>query len=326
MRSVIVRYSVLIALFFTVASCYFLAAGEAVVSVTVTDEYGTPIPASEVRARWHLARALGTGWGVGDEVQSSSKTDERGKCSLHIGDRSSDISAVSNGYYRGGINADTFSAMLQNGILALNRPSVDIRLMKKVNPVPMYVKYLRENAFGKVPKIGSKCGFDLMAGDWIAPHGNGLISDFEVTVTSQVTDQKTWRRSFRLSFSNHGEGIIGAIIPYRNRTCELRLPREAPIDGYEDEIYWEEHRIGDKMVVHDGENDNYMFRIRKRPSDKAGAAEWMYGKIHGPVRATQNGVEFTYYLNPSGSRSLEWDCVNNLFGKIPDREKFFPEP
>jgi hypothetical protein len=51
-----------------------------------------------------------------------------------------------------------------------------------------------------------------------------------------------------------------------------------------------------------------------------------YGKIYGPVEITAGSegkwiLSFTYYLNPDGTRNLEFDPKNNLFKPSDNKDR-----
>jgi len=51
----------------------------------------------------------------------------------------------------------------------------------------------------------------------------------------------------------------------------------------------------------------------------------LYGKIHGEIRfdvinSKTAIIIFTYYLNPDGTRNLEFDQKRNLFQNLKSRE------
>ena len=62
---------------------------------------------------------------------------------------------------------------------------------------------------------------------------------------------------------------------------------------------------------------HYVFRIRTEVDEDGNIVEAMYGKVYGEIRGGFSwggpSVGFTYYLNPTGTRNLEYDPPKNLF-------------
>lgn len=63
-------------------------------------------------------------------------------------------------------------------------------------------------------------------------------------------------------------------------------------------------------------NQGYYFRVRTEVDDMGGVKGGYYGKIQGEL------PKGTYYLNPeAGSRNVEWDASQSLFGLLPRVER-----
>jgi hypothetical protein len=63
---------------------------------------------------------------------------------------------------------------------------------------------------------------------------------------------------------------------------------------------------------------NYFMRVRTVRDKDGRVVSALYGKIHGDfrwfigTRAPKSGLAFTYYLNPDGTRNIEYDPKRNL--------------
>lgn len=304
----------------------FPFAGDATISVLVIDEQKQVIPEAVVLAGWTDTTSR-------KSVTVSKTTDENGIATFQVGSIP-EIRVNKVGYYRNGLSwmVDT-PALFTNPVFALNHPKVEVVLQRRVHPSPMIVRKVVE---ARIPKQGEGIGYDLVIGDWVKPHGSGESSDLVINMSFSYRANRDYDYQCRVSFSNPGDGILLYPERFRFRMNEIRLPREAPGDGYENGLEWNVI-IGDgKPVFADRskptrsgpkrelENDNYIFRVRSKRDETNGDVFAMYGKIHGaitpgirPFYAEKPEdcyavISFHYYLNPSGKKSLEWDMENNL--------------
>lgn len=63
---------------------------------------------------------------------------------------------------------------------------------------------------------------------------------------------------------------------------------------------------------------NYFIRVRTVRDKEGKITSALYGKVHGDfrwfigARVPKSGLAFTYYLNPDGTRNIEFDPNRNL--------------
>jgi len=211
-----------------------------------------------------------------------------------------------------------------------NKITIDITLVKITSPIPMIVR----SVSSKLPASNIDCGFDLVLGDWVAPNGKGQASDFIFHVTYKEREPKDWDRDIKLSFTKPTDGILRFPIDVSTNRNAIRSPLTAPDSGYVQELVWSEfmHRGKTRLAEMSADpefllgtvrldsfarnqNDNYIFRVRTKMNEEvAPPIEGMWGKIYGPIVLSESGldVSFRYYVNPTGTRGLEWDTINNL--------------
>ena len=326
-----------------VGGSYWAIAGETSVVVTVLDEQGAPVADAEVQSGWGVPPPSGFGL---DYTHRKGLTEADGTCTLPLGGRvDAGVGAGKAGYYGAGMKLEK---LLPNPVLALNHPAVTISLLKKLRPVSMYVRKVLPDGTGRIPLLGETCGFDLMQCAWVKPHGLGEVSDFTVLANLAYRGERDYDFFCTITFASNRDGI--QLMPQlpNKRTTSLRLPREAPEDGFRNK--WTiQGVLGKGPLIHalPGEpndpggirihdDDNFIFRVRSRDDDGIGP-RCMSGKIHGPINVEvlpwypkpdqqiYLGLEFIYYLNPDGTNSLEWNG-HNLFGDLPAKEWFRPEP
>jgi hypothetical protein len=218
--------------------------------------------------------------------------------------------AQKTGYYKTGVGVDLQPTLKDTYGEDLVVP---ILLKPIVNPIAMYA---RRRARLEIPTIKEPVGFDLLSFDWLPPYGKGVVADLLFTLIENLPDKSS--KTLSLSFSNIDDGIM-PVDGDSKQGSALRMPRTAPEEGYQSQ--WV--RVVDARYA-PKENRNYFYRIRTvRDGTKIRSA--MYGKIHGDIGVdTINSktalVFLSYYLNPDGTRNVEFDPSKNLFNELSSRE------
>jgi hypothetical protein len=187
------------------------------------------------------------------------------------------------------------------------------------NPVPMYAKRIDM----LVPEVGKPVGYDLEKGDWVAPYGKGMRTDFAFTVEGRYESKRDYEGVLTLRLPGEGNGIQSYSLDPVQRS-QLKLPYEAPETGYETVWVWRNARktpvAGQPSIFVDESNDQrtFIFRVRTVLDPQGQVIRANYGKIHGPVffqtfEQGKSRVGFMYYYNPDETRNLEFDPKKNLF-------------
>lgn len=226
--------------------------------------------------------------------------------------------ALAEGHYpvRGRIHR--FSDTSRRGWVPWN-PTLHVTLKRILNPVPMYAKRFR----AEVPKNGEPLGYDLIVGDWVAPRGHGARADLLLRLQGERTDLQNHEIEFTWSFPGAGNGFLPIVI--QDRTASpLLMPHEAPVDGYTSARTWRKVAKYDHVAkrplfkLDDVDPDEHFFiRVRSEVDADGRVTRAMYGKVHGPIEfgILLDGTGFvrmTYFLNPDGSRNVEFDPKRNL--------------
>jgi hypothetical protein len=193
----------------------------------------------------------------------------------------------------------------------------DLILRKVINPVPMYAR----NIEIVIPAPNTEFAFDLQEGDWVAPVGKGETPDFRVRVTGYYRDATDYDSSLTITFSNKGDGFIPFQAHPRYGSA-LRLPHQAPEDGYKPEWTWRKVRkhgqTSSEWINPSREDQNYFYRVRTILDEQGRVIKTLYGKIYSDIEfggASEKGsyLKMTYYLNPDGTRNTEFNPKQNLF-------------
>lgn len=182
-------------------------------------------------------------------------------------------------------------------------PTIEVTLKRIKNPVPMYAKRISKGA----PVIGEMLGYDLQEGDWLPPHGKGKIADMLFIGKLHENGDRIYHWTMKLTFSNPGDGIQR----FKPDPSFMRLisPYEAPEEGYVPE--WNLHRTRRGPKVREetdyDESGGYFFRVRTVLDNEGKIVKALYGKIYGEIF-----FNMVHYLNPDGTRNMEYDSEQNL--------------
>ena len=205
-------------------------------------------------------------------------------------------------------------------------PTIEITLKEKRNPIPMYIKKVRDD---KLPK-NEWIEFDCEKGDWVTPHGKGQTGDFSFHFKTSVMD---WRRDQ----ANRTNQLIiaskedGGFIELQKESGAFRSLYEAPETGYVPRIVLSHERENGKVTkeVIIPQDRYLVFRSRVEKNEKGEIIHSRFGKImsftygEGGNNGELGYVEFTYYFNPNDNdRNIEFATGQNLFG----RREFNSEP
>ena len=287
------------------------------VTLVVVDEDGSPLEGIDAGVGFEK----NTGWGT-DATASRGLTDTSGRfvasgsCNGHIG-----YGARKEGYYRSSYEYD-FKDLGAFGWEPWN-PELKVMMRKIENPVPMYARYAGMERGVKLPALNKDIGFDLIVSDWVAPFGEGKNADFVLNLGKHFINTKSFWAVLTLKFSNINDGIINVKENFDGGSV-FKLPRFAPDYGYQKSIKFMRSRSGANIMKSYSSDDNYLFRIRSKEGDSGIVG--IYGKIRGVIeigdlRDSNPEIYFKYYLNPDGTKNLEFDPSQNLFKKLPMLEQ-----
>lgn len=276
-------------------------------TVTVRDEQGVSVDGANVSVSFALNDNAPPVQGL---------TDTNGQ--FHAGAMDCDggayFSAYKDGHYvtRGEFLFDG----VDTGKWVPWNPIAEALLRPIENPVPMYAR----NVETTIPAESRALGYDLEAGDWTVPHGRGTVRDFLFTYTRRAESWDNFDVKLELTFSNPDDGIQEVRWPYKSYLGSVyRLPRFAPDDGYHatNIIAFGADPQKGYYNVERPEDLNYFFRVRTQTNDAGEVTNAWYGKLHGDFDLSGYGTDrstlkFRYYVNPDGTRNMEFDPKRNL--------------
>ena len=179
----------------------------------------------------------------------------------------------------------------------------------------------------EIPRTTGLVGFDLEAGDWVAPYGKGGVGDLLVVLKRQFTDRRNYEASVTITFPNKGDGVL-PINSGANSGSELKLPRAAPDDGYEPKLV---ASVGasESDPGHEGPSasSSFFFRVRTVLDDEGKVKSALYGKVDGGFRLDAINSRTCLscsriHLNPtSNDRNMEFDRQKNRSANLTSDEQ-----
>lgn len=270
--------------------------------VKIVDDNQTPIKGAQVT--WSFRN-------YPSNTEIKCITDKDGVCVIE-GDATNEgaIQVKKEGYYYSALHFEFEEENRIKGRYESWGEAYQVILKKKRNPIPMYAKRIHSM---KVPIIDSSVGFDLEVGDWVAPHGEGIVNDFIFSMRSEETSWTEYSCSYTLNFTNEFDGIQEYYFDNKGMSI-YKWPYNAPDNGYRKEITRTKSDSKKRgYQTTEKENVNYIFRVRTKLDEKGNIVEARYGKILGEIIHFPNKLQFTYYFNPDGTPNLEFDPEQNLF-------------
>lgn len=207
-------------------------------------------------------------------------------------------------------------------------PTIPLVLKPIKNPVAMYARRM----VVELPVQGVAVGFDLLQCDWTPPHGQGSTPDIICFGQGNWRDRRNYDAELTIEFPGYGNGLVPHHVP-PPYTSPLHMPYEAPEEGYQPRKVWRTvsrydpgTRTAIEYVRARDEAENFFVRIRSEVCADGEIGRAVYGKIHAPFEfgiRPDGGlvIAMTYFLNPDGTRNIEFDPSRNLFDpRIPERD------
>jgi hypothetical protein len=282
------------------------------VTLKVVDEDSQPVTNAQVWVAYGIPPSAqqSNDWGKVEGV-----TDSNGTFTASHGDTGSyslGIHVRKVGYYQTDLVHDLGPSYKPD----VWNPNLTFMLSKIISPIPMYAKYVENGP----PVFNEPVGYDLMIGDWVAPHGKGQTADIIFTGQLDKKSKNDFDYKLTVSFPKSGDGIQEFTVPptrFAGQGSGLRSPHEAPADGYQSQVIRTMSRHPGQQPIddHDG-NRNYFFRVRTVLDANGNLKSALYGKIYGDF------MQFKYYLNPiPNSRNIEFDPKQNLLGGLKSFER-----
>ncbi|OVE74217.1 hypothetical protein BVX94_01110 [bacterium B17] len=277
---------------------------QAKMTVMVQDENGSPVVGAKAKAYY---------------FEASSKhdvftTDTNGQFVVqHQCMGSMGGSIEKEGYYRQGFGYgwkfNNVKGFMFKRFQPWN-PTVTVVMKKKRNPVPMIMKY---TDWMNVPAYEKPVAYDFEIGDWVAPYGQGAVSDFVFNFTGFDKGRGNAKLQCNLSFSNEKDGIQVYEHNPEDKS-EYKWPFEAPESGYESSLMRFSSYLPGQGPEKNADNERKLIvRVRTKVDKNGKIISANYGKIYRDIQASWNGkIRFRYWFNQHGTRNLEDDPKKNI--------------
>lgn len=310
---------------FLVMGLFRFACGE-IVEVVVTDESGNVVKGASVDI-WYR------GYGGKEDVKKTFTTDLSGKVkSSGIAKESIRVVVTKEGWY----------ASESERLAPREDHLLEMAIRERRKPVPLVVR----KVFLRVPAENKSIGFDFMAGDWVAPHGKGKVSDlvFELSREFKGMGRSAEELEELLEMSKRAAKARGeewTLEEFRNRSgkwnvellvsvacdggglfeeskgylphSELSMPHKAPEEGYAMKPIALSSNPSDSLATVLIEGGVFLRTRVEKKNNKIVSAN--YAKVVGGISVSSSGlgVNFLYYFNPQANdRNLEFDPDQNL--------------
>lgn len=284
------------------------------VTVTVVDQNGEPVPEAEVGMGF-----LGfPGWGDGTELTNANgKVTQWGDDSLGI-----KTSVYKSGYYRSERRLGTRDRLFLNE---------KIIMREKLNPISMYVRRVSVRFY----KQGVKKCLDMKAGDLVAPRGRGKQAHICFRFWGDKRDNFDKEGVIEIDFPGEKGGMRELDPASTLRYSDFKFPYRAPESGYDNKLRHNIMRRPEEAGYKysstlEHQRIGYFFKSVVKPDGESDSEKAFFGKILGEIAFSplmnddENAigfVRFTYYLNPDkGNRNTEYNR-DNLF---PDDVNSYP--
>lgn len=151
-------------------------------------------------------------------------------------------------------------------------------LKKVVDPSVPGSKYWE----GRVPSQGEWIGFDLEKIDWVAPFGNGVVSDVMIKISGRIDGDQDYGYKMELKFD--GSPLSGAYLCKKDDYSEFKTCYRADVnENYLKEFVFEYDRSSEGVKVDSlfGENRYVVFRVRTKLNDDGSLRSACYGTVRG---------------------------------------------
>ncbi len=295
------------------------------VTARVVDDAGNPIKKAQVSTTF-VRRHIFTST---KRTQQKRKTGKSGKASAFgRTSRGVYLSAQKTGFYKTHNSCD----LIRHAWWHWKpwNPTVDLPLRRIGNPVPMCAKRFSDILLPEASMEEGGVGYDLLVGDWVEPHGKGTVKDMVFSLKRNYVDDGNFDAELRITMSNPGDGFSPISPEEILEGSEQPLPSTAHEEGYVPSLVFRKvYHLTEKIVVDTIEPnaDSFFLRVRTQLGPDGKVESAMYGKLVGHPfwwsirRTTTARIDTTsYYVNPDGTRNVEFDPKRNLLQGLDSSE------
>jgi len=258
------------------------------VELQVTDQTGSPVPAAQCIVQFNKADS-----GKVEVVNGQTNADGAFKATANTLE-SLYVEVNKSGHYQARLYDISGSQDLKQLI----------KLPQRINPTALYVRHHTGNPSEglKFPKNDQWYEYDLKVGDWVQPHGKGIVADIKMRLHCDKESLAQTYLELEAVDASAGFHSVAEVISY----SELKLPHQATESNY-----------AKTLVINGADWENYrgiFYRSRVQLDKDGKVISAHYGKIQGPITLNREGsAGMTHYFNGKpNDRNLEFDPSKNL--------------
>jgi len=282
------------------------------ITLKVVDQDGNAVSNANVRGGFYNHGK--SGYGFDKTIGPDGLVELKNRC---VGDLHFSIEKA--GYYKTSFTYWFFKAWhdcAKDGRWLPWNPIIEVVLKQKVNPVAMCVRPNREGLNPLVPPSRNEyIGFDLEKGDWVKPHGKGILADLNLKYEYEVGKIPSihYRGAVFFVFTNKYDGVY---VMKKDSFSSFKSVYQAETNAvYRQKIEFVYDRLSGEVKENSKfpVSDYLVLRTRSKTDEYGNLVSANYAKIYGPVAAGGGGVYMGFYFNPNeNDPNLEADMTKNL--------------
>ena len=205
---------------------------------------------------------------------------------------------------------------------------IHFTLRRKRNPASLC--YTPPSFSAKLPKASGEFGFDLLMNDWVAPYGDGKVTDFYVQRETSPTNDQVSVNS-RIVFKEDGNGAY--IRKKVTTTSNFKTDYEADTNGiYKTCLPLRRYPAPENPIYTFSsiakEDEYIVMRTRVEKNSRGEITKAYYSAMLGPVYI-DNGFDWLiYYINPTPNDpnlEIDWKRSINL-ERVKKKRRYRPYP
>ena len=138
-----------------------------------------------------------------------------------------------------------------------------------------------ESKCSEIPVFDTWVGYDIEKGDWVAPHGKGVLPDMQLRFITVCNEGDILCRTMEVSFTNCL--YAGAYMMSRDKNSEFDTVYHADTNAHFQTYFkYEFNHSKNKIIRNELSQEQYLvFRVRVKVDEKGDVTSAHYGKLMG---------------------------------------------
>lgn len=299
----------------------FVGCSESVaLKVDVTDEEGYPVTNAVLKIQALKKLFVGAGGKPSDFRSVEAHANSNGVVSVSFDAVTCDSTywLSAEGYYNPPYH-DIHYKLKKDHLfyveLAEHEKEESVVMRKKKNPIPMFGYGAGVEVKFPAGERNGDYGYDMTAGDWVAPLGSGRVADFYVKRDFCENPRRT---KSAVHFKGKGNGAykIKAFTGSEFRSCYEANTNAAFKDEFRYEFSLNKERAGHSDMCDCDYDECLILRTRCNFDERGTLVSCHYSKIYGKIEICDRFKFKAYAFNPTpNDPNLEFDVKRNLLKK-----------